>query len=36
MPGGVSADITHQTCTDYYVRLMRVHRLREAVGAAAR
>ena len=23
MPGGVSADITHQTCTDYYVRLMR-------------
>ncbi len=23
MPGGCSADITHQTCTDYYVRLMR-------------
>ncbi len=23
MPGGVSADITHQTCTDYYVRLMK-------------
>ena len=23
MPGGVSADITSQTCTDYYVRLMR-------------
>ena len=23
MPGGVSVDITHQTCTDYYVRLMR-------------
>ena len=23
MPGGVSAHITHQTCTDYYVRLMR-------------
>jgi hydrogenase large subunit len=23
MPGGVSADITHQTCTEYYVRLMR-------------
>ncbi|MEO6056935.1 MAG: nickel-dependent hydrogenase large subunit [Gemmatimonadales bacterium] len=23
MPGGVSADITHQTLTDYYVRLMR-------------
>ena len=23
MPGGVTADITHQTCTDYYVRLMR-------------
>ena len=22
MPGGVSVDITHQTCTDYYVRLM--------------
>ncbi len=23
MPGGVSANITHQTCTDYYVRLMK-------------
>ncbi len=23
LPGGCSADITHQTCTDYYVRLMR-------------
>ena len=23
MPGGCSADITHQTLTDYYVRLMR-------------
>ena len=23
MPGGARADITHQTCTDYYVRLMR-------------
>ena len=23
MPGGVTVDITHQTCTDYYVRLMR-------------
>src|SRR5919204_4618938 len=23
MPGGCSAHITHQTCTDYYVRLMR-------------
>ena len=23
MPGGCSADITHQTCTDYYVRLMK-------------
>jgi hydrogenase large subunit len=29
MPGDCSADITHQTCTDYYVQLMRAHRLRQ-------
>ena len=32
MPGGCSAHITHQTLTDYYVRLIALHGLRQAHG----